>query len=428
MPGSPTPSEGRPEAGTGAVTTREPDPFRVHRWSPRVRWRLLPWWGRVVVVYASARAVTTLFLLVLAAAQGPNAWTGASPGLFAYSNLWDARWYALIAHAGYPSELPLDDAGHVAENAWAFLPVYSAVVRLVTLVGVPWDVASVLVSLAAGLGAALVLHRLMSRFLEPDRALFAVVLFSIAPVAPILQLGYAESLAFLWLALALLLLVDRRYGWLVPVIALWAFTRPGTLAFALTLGLHWIVRFARRETEPFPVRERVTVALVAAFAGIAGLAWPAIAWVATGDAAAYFDTELAWRAAYIGYGELVPFTAWFQAAVWWTGFVGLPTWWGVAAVIVLVLGFAVMLFLPAVRRLGVDIRLWLASYGLYLLAVFFPQSSTFRLLAPMFPLVGALAAPRARWYRWSIVAVSLALQFGWLWLCWAIVGRDWSPP
>jgi len=52
-----------------------------------------------------------------------------------------------------------------------------------------------------------------------------------------MQFGYAESLGFLWLALALLLLVDRRYGWLFPVVLVWSFTRPGALAFALTLVL-----------------------------------------------------------------------------------------------------------------------------------------------------------------------------------------------
>ena len=46
------------------------------------------------------------------------------------------------------------------------------------------------------------------------------------------------------------------------------------------------------------------------------------------------------------------------------------------------------MFTPAVKRLGVDLRFWVASYALYLLAVFFPQSSTFRLLMPMFPLLG----------------------------------------
>ncbi len=408
------------------VTTaadRERTVYRVSRWSPRVRWRLLPWWGRVVLVYAAARAVTTGFVLALAEVQGPNAWTAARPGYFEYANLWDARWYQVVWFAGYPAELPLTDTGHVGENAWAFLPVYPALVGVLSSFGVPWNVASVLVSLAAGLGAALVFHRLMSQFLAPDRALFAVVLFCVAPVAPIMQFGYAESLGFLWIALALLLLVERRYWLLFPVIAVWAFTRPGALAFALTLVLHWAWRWWRRRHEDFPARERVLAASVAVFAGLAGVAWVGIAWAVTGDVQAYTDTELAWRSAYIGYGELVPFTAWFQSGDWW---LGQPL--GTIAVLAVIVAFALIVASSAMRRLGFDVRAWSASYGLYLLAVFFPQSSTFRILAPLFPVLGALALPRARWYRWSIVVLFLALQLGWLMICWAIDGRDWTPP
>lgn len=408
---------------TNAPVEQQRDPFRVSRWSPRVRWRLMPWWAKVVLVYGGARAVTTVFVLVLASVQEANPWTGASPGYFEYANLWDARWYELILLGGYPSDLPVNDSGHVAENAWAFLPLYPVLARVVMWFGAPWNVASVVVAAAAGLGAALVFHRLMSRFLEPDRALFAVALFCVAPVAPIMQFGYAESLGFLWLALALLLLVDRRYGWLFPVIALWSFTRPGALAFALTLGLHWAWRWFRRDREPFPAPDRVLAASVAVFAGLAGLAWPAIVWMATGDIRGYTDTELAWRSAYIGFEELVPFTAWFQAGDWW---LGQPL--GTIAVVALILGFALLVASPAARRLGLDIRLWSVSYALYLLAVFFPQSSTFRILAPLFPLLGALALPRARWYRWGVVIAFLVLQIGWLLICWGIDGLDWTPP
>lgn len=408
---------------TVATVEREPDPFRVTRWSPRVRWRLAPWWAKVVVIFFGARAITTIMVLGLASVQGANPWTGARPGYFEYANLWDARWYQIIWLGGYPRELPLTEAGQVAENAWAFLPVYPMLVGVVTWFGVPWNAASVVIALLAGLGAALVTHRLMSRFLEPDRALFAVVLFSVAPVSPIMQFGYAESLGLLWLALALLLLVDRRYGWLVPVIAVWAFTRPGALAFALTLGLHWIWRWWSRKRDPFPMRERVLAASVAVFAGLVGLAWPGIVWAVTGNLHGYTATELSWRSAYIGYQELVPFTAWFQSGDWW-----LHQPLGTIVVLAIIAAFAVTLFLPAVRRLGVDLRLWLASYALYLLAVFFPQSSTFRILAPMFPLVGALAQPRAAWYRWSAVALSLLLQLGWLLIAWGVDGRDWTPP
>ncbi|SFR74407.1 hypothetical protein SAMN05428970_1712 [Agromyces sp. CF514] len=402
---------------------REPDPFRATRWSPRVRWRVAPWWARVVLVYAGARAITTVFVLLLASAQGANPWTGANPGYFEYANMWDARWYQIILLAGYPSEVPLNDTGQVTENAWAFMPVYPTFVGMLTWFQVPWNVASVVVALAAGLGAALVFHRLMSRFLEPDRAMFAVVLFCVAPVSPIMQFGYAESLGYLLLATALLLLVDRRYGWLFPVIALWSFTRPGALAFALTLGLHWVWRWWRRRDDPFPLRERVLAASATAFAVLFGFGWLLVAAIGTGDLHAYTDTELAWRAAYIGYGELVPFTAWFESGGWW---LGQPL--GTIAVLALLLGFGLLLVTPAVRRLGVDIRLWSTSYALYLLAVFFPQSSVFRIASPLFPLLGAAAIPRARWYRWGIVVVFLALQVGWLLICWGIDGRDWTPP
>lgn len=408
---------------TSVPAERERDPFRVNRWSPRVRWRLAPWWAKVGLIYFGARAITTVIVLAFASRQGPNPWTGAQPGYFEYANMWDARWYQIIWLGGYPSELPLTETGHVAENAWAFLPVYPVLVGAVTWLGAGWNVASVVVAVLAGLGAALVLHRLMSRFLEPDRALFAVVLFAVAPVSPIMQFGYAESLGFLLLALALLLLVDRRYGWLVPVVVVWSFTRPGALAFALTLGLHWLWRWFTRGKDPFPLLERVLVASVAVFTGLAGLAWPAIVWASTGEFHGYTDTELAWRSAYIGYHELVPFTAWFQSGDWW---VGQPL--GTIAVIAIVVLFALVLLTPAVRRLGVDLRLWLVSYAVYLLAVFFPQSSTFRIVAPMFPLVGALAMPRAKWYRWSVVALSLLLQIGWLLIAWGIDGLDWTPP
>ena len=119
----------------------------------------------------------------------------------------------------------------------------------------------------------------------------------------------------------------------------------------------------------------------------------------------------------------MPFTAWFQGGVWWFG---MPL--GIVFVAGLILAVGLTLFLPAVRRLGVDLRFWLAGYALYLLAVFFPQSSTFRLLMPMFPLLGAVAQPRNPLYRVSLVLLFIAGQWGWLLLCWGVDGADWTPP
>ena len=96
--------------------------------------------------------------------------------------------------------------------------------------------------------------------------------------------------------------------------------------------------------------------------------------------------------------------------------------------VLIVAGFFAALFTPVVRRLGVDLRFWIASYALYLLAVFFPQSSTFRLLVPLFPALGALAQPRSRWYRVVLVVVFIAGQAAWVHIAWWVDGYDWTPP
>ncbi|MEJ3405896.1 hypothetical protein WDJ51_14250 [Rathayibacter sp. YIM 133350] len=397
------------------------------------RWRWLPWWARVLLVYALSRLVTTAMMLALASVQGQNPWTGPHPPYGAFANIWDGRWYEIIAYSGYPTEIPLADGVHVAENAWAFMPAYPFLVRALMLVsGLSWEGVAIFVSLVFGLGTALLFHRLLAPRLGSSTALFAVALLCFAPLSPMFQVAYAESMGLFLLALALLLLVRRHYAWLVPVVFVMTLTRPTGLAFALTLALHTLVRYLRRAHEPFPVKQQLGAASVAVFSALMGVAWPALAWAVTGVPNAYTDTELAWRMPYIGYVDLVPFTAWFQGAHWWLGFVGakepLQTIAGVIGVLVLIAAFFAALFLPAVRRLGVDLRIWTASYALYLLAVFFPQSSTFRLLMPFFPLLGALAQPRSRLYRAGLILIGILLQWGWLLIAWGVDGYDWSPP
>jgi hypothetical protein len=148
----------------------------------------------------------------------------------------------------------------------------------------------------------------------------------------------------------------------------------------------------------------------------------------TGSFSAYTDTELAWRMPYIGYRDLVPFTPWFQATEFWSGVWGVSQPVLVIALVVGILGFAALMFTPWVRRIGVDLRFWVASYLVYLLAVFFPQSSTFRLLVPAFPILGAVAQPKSPVYRVVIVLLFIAGQVAWVNLAWWVDGYDWTPP
>src|SRR4029450_13942500 len=109
-----------------------------------------------------------------------------------------------------------------------------------------------LVSTAFAFGAALLFFRMMSRFLPSGSALFAVALFCFAPLSPILQVAYAESMHLFLLFAALVLLLERRYWLMIPVVVLMGLTRPRGLAFALCLLMPLIHRFGVRRSEPFP--------------------------------------------------------------------------------------------------------------------------------------------------------------------------------
>lgn len=395
----------------------------------RIRYRLTPWWLKVIVVFVVSRVITTAIMLSFAAEQQANAWTAAAPNYADFASIWDGHWYYIISVVGYPSQLPLTADGHVGESAWAFMPAYPAVVRaLMFVTGLDFPVLAVFVSVVCALGAALLFYRLMSLVQPSGTALFAVVLFCVAPLSPILQVSYAESMHLLLLTLALYLLLQRRYLMLLPTIAVMALTRPSGLAFALALALHVGYRFCRRRSEAFPVRERVESVLAALFSGAMGVAWLLIAWAITGSPSAYTDTELAWRAAYIGYEQLVPFTPWVTSAAFWSSFWGIPLPLLLGGLGLVVAGFFAALFTPWAKRLGVDLRFWIASYALYLLAVFFPQSSTFRLLVPLFPALGAFAQPRSRWYRIGLVLVFVVGQILWVNLAWRVDGYDFTPP
>jgi hypothetical protein len=390
----------------------------------RLGYRLTPWWVRVLVVFGLSRIISTVFLLAFARIQQTNPWTLSHPDYGSYAKIWDGTWYEIVAQSGYPSILPFTVDGHVGQNAWAFLPLYPALIRgLMVLTGAAFAPVAVFVSLVAAAGTALVFYRLLRRFLPEGSAIFAIVLFCVAPLSPLFQVAYAESLFLLLLATALLLLLQRRYWWMLTVIAVAAFTRPGVVAFALALGLYWIVRWRSRGDDAFPLRERVTVAVTAVASGLLGFAWPAIAAVATGRLSAYTDTELSWRADYIGYGKLFPFASWIQGANWW-----LPGGSGLLFLGVTIVLYGLFLVSPWVRRLPVELRLWVVAYSVYLLAVFFPQSSTFRVLLPVFPLLGALAVPRSRPFRVALVIACIVGQWVWLYYCWWVDGADWTPP
>lgn len=402
----------------------------------RVRWRLSPWWGRVLAVYLATRIITGAIMAWMAVVEA-RATGAAVSDPFTLGANWDGQWYWLIAVSGYPHELPIDASGHVMNNAWAFMPVYPFVVGALARLGFPFPIAGLVLSLVAGAAAVLFFERLLRGVgMSRDTALFGVALLCVAPLSPMFQVSYAEALGLALLFLALLLVQRRRFLWLLPVLPVLALTRPLALAFALFLLLYFGYRIWGHVRHPdagrLGVRECASIIAAGLVSFSSGIAWPLIAWATTGQPNAYIETELAWRAGYLGYGELVPFEGWFAGLAYWFRFIGAPdaAAWGMGVLLMaaLLVFFAVLLTSPWGGRLGVELRLWSVSYVVYLLAVFFPQSSTWRLLLPLAPLLGAFALTRSRVGRVLLVAAGIVGQVLWVYGCWIRMPGDWSPP
>jgi hypothetical protein len=379
------------------------------------------WWLPVVGIYAAARSISFLFFLAMASIQEENYWTKAQPGYFDFLNIWDVEWYERIYSGGYPAKLPQNLDGSIQQNNWAFYPVFPYLIRgLNVLTTIEWKYLAPIVATIIGFFFILVVYKLIRLTQSQSVSLWSVALVSVSMASPILQTGYAESLSLFMFAAALYCYLTKRWIWLAVILVALSITRPGLLAFALfftgTLVYRW---FAEKKISWIDFG-------FAAISSVLGFAWLLIAWAVTGRADAYLKTELAWRAGYTDASGFVPFSGWFESGRFHLGE-------GIGQVFVVALMglFIAAMFLPSVKRLGIELRLWVAAYLVYLFAVFFPQSSTPRLLFPAFPLLLAFGIATSRFGRLAkalIIGLSLLGQVGWLLLCWKYTAPDYTPP
>ncbi len=389
----------------------------------------LSWWLRVLLVYLATRCLTVILFLITSATQGDNYWTKANPPYFDFLNIWDVEWYGKIFSHGYPTALPVAIDGSVKANEWAFLPGFPAAVKALAFTGLEWKYLAPTMATFFGACFALVAFRIFAAKLNDYQALWAVGLFLLSPASPILQTGYAESLGLLLLSLAIFFWISERFWLTLVSMAALAFTRPGLAALALAIAVVWIYRFVQAQlaNRAFPIRDAFRLGSLSLAALLLNFAWPWTAAVVTGRHDAYVATELAWRAAYpFGGGGLNPILPWFSSAEY---FIGGSL--GQAVVILAIFSAVAVFFIPQVRALGLELNAFVASYFVYLLMFFFPQSSILRILMPTFLLYGALAQGFVQWskiWRWFALAILVLLQLGWLLTCWRYQAPDFSPP
>ena len=390
-----------------------------------------PWWVQVSLVFVAARLVSACIFMAAAIHQGTNPWFPPAPDYWNFITIWDGRWYQEAADKGYPSVLPLDANGVVQQNAWAFYALFPFLARgLSAVTGIGTLPSLTIIAMLAGVGAALVIYKLFREFAGKRAALWGVIFVSTFPVSPILQVPYAESLNLLLLSGSLLLVVRRQYLAAIPVVLLMCLSRPTGVPFAAMVGLLLLWRLwqhfgpsrtlpapapasASNDDGPTPVRSLLSLAALVLAAGAGALAWPAIAWATTGELTAYTRTETAWRG-----HDLVPFKPWFD-----TGRMLFGPVLGVLAPFVFTALFVLVMVSKPVRALGTELRLWCACYMGYLLVFLHPQTSTFRMLLPLFPLaLGVALLSKSKAYRGTVVLMFVLLQIVWVVWLWA-----WAP-
>jgi hypothetical protein len=215
--------------------------------------RRVPFEVRLIIgLFLATRIVLTV---VGVAARAEPANTPNSPFMLQVTgrpvwDIWavfDARWYLDIARLGY-AMIPGRDTSPL--YPYAFPPLYPLLIRALAPVAGGAYPAALVVSNAALLGSAFLLHGYVRRRWGPDVAHGAVTLLFLSPVGFLLSGVLSESL-FLFLAVAALSAADRSRWWLAALLAgLATVTRLVGLALIVPLALE-LLRQRPRHTRSY---------------------------------------------------------------------------------------------------------------------------------------------------------------------------------
>lgn len=124
---------------------------------------------------------------------------------------WDGRWYLNLAELGYAAPGGDVNGDPYPDAAMAFFPLYPAFINTLGQLGLPLPAAGLLLSAAAGVAAALALHRIGERLGGRRAGLVLVVLWAGAPLAITQSMVMTEALFVAYAAWALVGLLEQRW-------------------------------------------------------------------------------------------------------------------------------------------------------------------------------------------------------------------------
>jgi hypothetical protein len=191
-----------------------------------------------LVGYAAVRAFGLLVLALYAqhADRSLPALLGAN----------DGQWYLGIAANGYDTSITYDQDGLVNTNV-AFFPLFPALIRLVSVLGVPPLAAGVAIAALCGLAAAWGIYAVGAHLHSRQLGVLLAVLWGALPHAIVQNMVYAESVFTALCAWALWCVLTRRWVLAGVLTAAAGLTRPTAVALIATVGLACAVAVARRD-------------------------------------------------------------------------------------------------------------------------------------------------------------------------------------
>ena len=144
---------------------------------------------------------------------------------------WDGRWYLAIARHGYPSALP-----HGRQSVWAFFPLFPTAIRLVATLGVPLQVAGILVTHGAFFIALVGLQRLLAPRFSTPATTWAVWLVALFPSAFVFSMLYPSAI-FLAASVWAFVFLDEGHDGVAAAFAVVAtLARPNGVVLAIALA------------------------------------------------------------------------------------------------------------------------------------------------------------------------------------------------